>query len=101
MTKDRQKKPREQPPMTMQEAGRKGGQRVSEKYGHTFFTDIGKKGGRALAAKRDSTYFAEIGRKGGETTLRRHGTAYYAQIGAKADAPAHPEDVPMAEDEPP
>ena len=32
-------------PMTVAEAGRKGGQRTSETHGHQFYEEIGHKGG--------------------------------------------------------
>lgn len=35
--------------MTVQEAGRKGGQTVSRKYGREFFEEIGRKGGQKVA----------------------------------------------------
>ena len=31
--------------MTVREAGRKGGETTSERYGHEFYEEIGKKGG--------------------------------------------------------
>lgn len=31
--------------MTVEEAGRKGGQAVKKKYGHEFYEEIGRKGG--------------------------------------------------------
>jgi general stress protein YciG len=34
--------------MTVQEAGRKGGERVRAARGHTFYEEIGKKGGRKV-----------------------------------------------------
>ena len=37
---------REQNPMTVREAGRKGGERTSETHGHDFYQQIGKKGGQ-------------------------------------------------------
>lgn len=36
---------REQNPMTVKEAGRKGGLRTSETHGHDFYEQIGHKGG--------------------------------------------------------
>ncbi|HET6453636.1 MAG TPA: Em GEA1 (EM1) [Armatimonadota bacterium] len=35
-----------QNPMTVREAGRKGGERTSETHGHDFYQQIGKKGGQ-------------------------------------------------------
>lgn len=36
---------REQNPMTVGEAGRKGGQRTARTHGHDFYQNIGHKGG--------------------------------------------------------
>lgn len=36
---------REEGEMTVREAGRKGGETTSERYGHEFYEEIGKKGG--------------------------------------------------------
>lgn len=36
---------REANPMTVREAGRKGGMRTSQTHGHEFYEDIGRKGG--------------------------------------------------------
>lgn len=36
---------REDIPMTVKEAGRKGGMRTSETHGHEFYQSIGRKGG--------------------------------------------------------
>ncbi len=36
---------REASPMTVREAGRKGGTRTSETHGHEFYQDIGHRGG--------------------------------------------------------
>ncbi|MHB0912043.1 MAG: Em GEA1 (EM1) [Armatimonadota bacterium] len=36
---------REQNPMTVSEAGRKGGRRTAETHGHDFYQEIGHKGG--------------------------------------------------------
>jgi len=35
--------------MTVEEAGRKGGETVKRKYGHEFYEEIGKKGGEKVA----------------------------------------------------
>lgn len=39
------------PAMTVQEAGRKGGQTVKEKYGPEFYSEIGSKGGQKVQAE--------------------------------------------------
>jgi general stress protein YciG len=36
---------REENPMTVKDAGRKGGMRTAETHGHDFYQEIGKKGG--------------------------------------------------------
>ncbi len=51
--------------MTVGEAGRKGGETVSEKYGPDFYEKIGQKGGESVAGKYGHEHFEEIGRKGG------------------------------------
>lgn len=38
-------------PMTVQEAGRKGGQTVKDKYGPEFYSQIGQKGGSKVQAE--------------------------------------------------
>ncbi len=35
--------------MTVEEAGRKGGETVKKKYGHEFYEEIGHKGGQKVA----------------------------------------------------
>lgn len=37
---------REQNPMTVREAGRKGGMRTAQTHGHEFYQNIGRKGGQ-------------------------------------------------------
>ncbi|MNK74514.1 Glucose starvation-inducible protein B [compost metagenome] len=57
--------------MTTREAGRLGGEKVRDKYGVEFYSEIGHKGG-------------EIGgRKGGNTTKQKYGPEFYSQIGKK------------------
>jgi general stress protein YciG len=41
----------ENPPMTVQEAGRLGGARVKQKYGPEFYSRIGQKGGEKVQAE--------------------------------------------------
>lgn len=48
----------------------KGGNRVLEKYGHNYFSEIGKKGAKAMLEKHGAEHMAEIGRKGGSS--RKH-----------------------------
>lgn len=58
--------------MSVQEAGRKGGEVVREKYGQEFYEEIGHKGGTSQGKENNSGNFAndrtkarEAGRKGG------------------------------------
>src|SRR6266853_2060696 len=51
--------------MSVSEAGRKGGQTVRDKYGHSFYEEIGRKGGEAVKAERGTPFYEEIGKKGG------------------------------------
>ncbi len=57
--------------MTRQEAGRKGGEKVSRERGPEFYRTIGKKGGEKVAEERGSEYYKAIGRKGGESRGNR------------------------------
>jgi len=52
---------REQNPMTVKEAGRKGGQRTAETHGHDFYQNIGRKGGQKGGPKVRS--LIEAGKK--------------------------------------
>ena len=57
--------------MSVSEAGRKGGQTVRDKYGHSFYEEIGRKGGELG------------GRKGGEAVRDKYGPSFYEEIGRK------------------
>jgi len=56
--------------MTVEEAGRKGGEKTSETHGREFYQEIGhkggEKGGRATSEKYGPEFYSEIGHKGGE-----------------------------------
>jgi general stress protein YciG len=52
--------------MTVQEAGRKGGEKVASERGHEFYEEIGRKGGEKVAAERGHEFYEEIGHKGGQ-----------------------------------
>ena len=52
-------------PMSVRDAGRKGGRATRARYGQEFFAQIGQKGGKAVSQRYPSEHFQEIGRKGG------------------------------------
>jgi general stress protein YciG len=52
-------------PMSVRDAGRKGGRATRARYGPEFFAEIGQKGGKAVSQRYPSEHFQEIGRKGG------------------------------------
>jgi general stress protein YciG len=73
--------------MTVQEAGRRGGESVKQKYGAAFYETIGRKGGQATKEAHGHAFYEQIGKKGGkkggETTRDRYGAAFYEEIGQK------------------
>ena len=56
----------ERRPMTLAEAGRRGGEKVKRERGPDFYAEIGRKGGRRVAESHGPAFYSEIGRKGGE-----------------------------------
>ena len=52
--------------MTVQEAGRRGGEKVASERGHEFYEEIGRKGGETVAGERGPEFYSEIGHKGGQ-----------------------------------
>ena len=52
-------------PMSVRDAGRKGGRATRARYGAEFFATIGQKGGKAVSQRYPTEHFQEIGRKGG------------------------------------
>jgi general stress protein YciG len=63
---ERDPRPERKPePMSVQDAGRKGGRATRARYGPEFFAQIGQKGGKAVSQRYPSEHFREIGRKGG------------------------------------
>ncbi len=77
--------------MTVEEAGKKGGETTKETHGHEFYQDIGKKGGEERAREireegispETHEKLSEAGKKGGETTKETHGREFYHEIGKK------------------
>ncbi|HOX41061.1 MAG TPA: KGG domain-containing protein [bacterium] len=57
--------------MTVEEAGRKGGEKTSETHGREFYQEIGHKGGEVG------------GEKGGKATRDKYGPEFYSEIGHK------------------
>ena len=52
--------------MTVQQAGKKGGETTSKKYGPGFYEQIGTKGGESTARRHGHEFYEEIGHKGGQ-----------------------------------
>lgn len=77
--------------MSVEEAGKRGGEATKETHGHEFYREIGKKGGeeRAREIREEGVSpethekLAEAGRKGGEVTKETHGREFYQEIGRK------------------
>ena len=56
--------------MTVEEAGRKGGETTARTHGREFYQEIGRKGGEARADDPD-VRSGELGRKGGQARGRQ------------------------------
>lgn len=57
--------------MTVEEAGRKGGEATSKSHDREFYEEIGKKGGETTAQNHDKEFYQDIGQKGGEARARQ------------------------------
>lgn len=74
-------------PMTLSEAGRRGGEKVKKERGVGFYAEIGRKGGRRVAQSHGPEFYAEIGRKGGEARRQPSGGKDEAADDPKEPAP--------------
>lgn len=72
--------------MSVEEAGRKGGERTAETHGKEFYEEIGKKGGEARKEELGPGY-SELGRKGGEAVSRDR--EHMSEIGKKGGQSSH------------
>jgi uncharacterized protein len=52
--------------MTVQEAGRKGGEATSRTHGREFYQEIGRKGGETTSSTHGREFYQEIGQRGGQ-----------------------------------
>lgn len=54
--------------VSVRDAGRKGGETTSMKYGKDFYEAIGAKGGQSTKKKHGPQFYSEIGRQGGKSS---------------------------------
>ncbi len=58
--------------MTVEEAGRKGGETTAETHGREFYEEIGRKGGETTSEEKGPEFYSEIGSKGGSERAKQH-----------------------------
>lgn len=66
----------EQGGMTLSEAGRRGGNKVLEKYGREHFVKAGRKGGAEVSKEYGREFFSRLGsisRKRSMSNKQKHG----------------------------
>lgn len=73
--------------MTVEEAGRRGGEETARTHGREFYETIGRAGGQKVARERGSEFYSRIGKKGGETVSQNR--AHMAAIGQKGGSRSH------------
>lgn len=66
--------------MTVEEAGRKGGEKTARTHGRSFYQEIGRRGGEARADDPD-VRSGELGRMGGRAVSQNR--EHMAKIGRK------------------
>src|SRR3990172_8409258 len=69
--------------LTVREAGRRGGRKVKEMYGHEHYVKMGQKGGQVMASTRGKDFYSDIGRLGGQAVKERHGMEFFREMGRK------------------
>ena len=58
--------------MTVEEAGRKGGEKTASTHGRAFYEIIGRKGGEKVSMDRGPEFYSAIGSKGGSERAKQH-----------------------------
>jgi general stress protein YciG len=72
----------DKPPITVKEAGARGGRRRADQIGPDGFRELGRKGGTETA-KRGADFYRRIGRLGGNARKAALGSEGYAAMGRK------------------
>ena len=57
--------------LTIQEAGKLGGEATKRRQGKRFYSKIGQKGGRTTRDRHDASFFSTIGRLGGKKSAEQ------------------------------